>query len=966
MAGENIHFMKRNNSKLGSIVLGIGALCLTALASDHADPMSLNAFKPQDDPVANITDLHAFVVDKDRMPILDAETMKDADQLVISLCVRRRLLPWQIEGIGKDVPKYSFRVHLDLNPDVRFFDSAKTRDGRDYQAALADAGRDIPAAIEARDAARKAFPGEPSQREKMAQAKLEQLLAARGALVAQHQADESTQRLYGGIIGNPNAIAEEAVLDFQLKFSPDGENSEASLASSRIDGIPGEVNMVSEARRSRDGMRDVVAASPWKPGAINVQIGVFDDPFIFPRFFRGNAVGIVTSIPLKSIRRPDGTAASAGPILLWATTHGPDGKQSDHVGRSLRTQLPRFGYLNGLHPSQHVAAITRMHASPSLFENVLTTFLAPLEAHRHYDGAPDVMIYDLSKPAKFPNGRWLEDDVAKILADAGETLLLELSYTESRQFPRAETNDKPFRKDFPYLAPRWTTLETSEHAAPGTTFDGGFAVPNAPDSAAIGLPNFVPDVWRSLWLGLTIAVILLGLLAWLAVRGILKKAAVLILTVIGVMMVAPIKAPQLMPMEKRAAEQPQKKLIRVLLGGGLIGAFGVAALYALGVRRGIVIAAREGVRPIGEQGEVLEDRQYTGSTFKEVQDAVMAEPYYGNTWGEPGQKPLPFYPTTFETVAQGFYSLSKRFLFMDAAARTIASHADLRWGGPEKNGVRRLVHPNGICLSGIWEINEDTSYTGFFSKGAKGLVIGRYSSGLAARRGGARTLSIVGKLFPTTNPTEKHRTASFITQEDLGGTFSPGIHDALLRNAPSITPLNRGFGLGTLLLTAFAFMRVDVRNTIRQLYEIAELGKPPGTPTRCPQYMQLRIISDKIGGDDETADFRDEVLTQIYDRGNPRRQRDLVFQIEVSDTGEVRGLLNKRLVGADWKPIGTITFDKAAASYNGDFVIHFHHPKWRSDRNDPASEPGPGELGRLINWTSGKLTTLLGFFAKKK
>ncbi len=957
--------MKRHNSTLGAVLLGFAALCLTALASDHADPMSLNAFKPQDDPVANITDLHAFAVDKDRRPILDAAGMKDADQLVISLCVRRRLLPWQIEGIGKDVPKYSFRVHLDLNPEVRFFEPTKTRDGKDYQAALAEAGKEIPAASEARDAARKAFPGEPSLREKMAQARLEQLLTARGALVAQHQADESAQRLYGGIIGNPNAIAEEAVLDFQLTFSPDGENSEASLADARFDGIPGKVNMVSEARRSRDGMRDVSAAKLWKPGAINVQIGIFDDPFIFPRFFRSNVVGLVTSIPLKNIRRPDGTAASGGPILIWATTHGPDGKQSDHVGRSLRSQLPRFGYLNGLHPSQHVAAITRMHASPTLFENVLTTFLAPLEAHRHYDGAPDVMIYDLRKPAKFPNGRWLEDDVVKILADAGETLLLELSYSESRQFPRAETNDKPFRKDFPYLAPRWTALESSEHAAPGTTFADGFAVPNAPDSAAVGLPNFVPDVWRSLWLGLTILVILFGFLAWLAVPGFLMKGVIVFLTIIGVMMLAPIKAPQLMPMEKGSSDQPQRKLILALLGGGLIGAFGLVALYALGIRRGIGIAAREGVRPLGEQGEVLEDRQYTGSTFKEVQDAVMAEPYQGSTWGEPGQKPLPLYPTTFGMVSQGFFALSKRFLFMDAAARTIASHADLRWGGPEKMGVRRLVHPNGICLSGIWEIHEESSYTGFFAKGARGLVIGRYSSGLAAHRGAARTLSMVGKLYATTDPAEKQRPASFITQEDLGGTFSPSIHDALLRNAPSISPLNRGFGLGTLLLTAFAFMRVDLRNTVRQVYEIAELNKPPGTPTRCPQFMQLRIISDKVGGDDETADFRDEVLTQIYDRGNPRKQRDLVFQIEVSDAGEIRGLLNKRLAGADWKPIGTITFDAAAASYNGDFVIHFHHPKWRSNRNDPASEPGPGKLGRLVNWIAGKTSALAGFFAKR-
>ena len=338
--------MKHYPTRITAAILTFAALCLTALASDHADPMSLNAFKPQDDPVANITDLHAFVVDKDRQPIHEAERMKDADQLIISLCVRRRLLPWQIEGIKNDVPKYSFRVHLDLNPDVRFFDAAKTRDGRDYQTVLADAGKDIPAAVEARDAARKAFGLPVSEREKAAQAKLEQLLAARGALVAQHQADESMQRLYGGILANPNAIAEEALLDFHLTFSPDGENSEASLAMPQIEGIAGEVNMVAEARRSLDGMRDIVAAKLWKPGAINVQTGVFDDPFIFPRFFRGNAVGIVTSIPLKLIRRPDGSPASEGAILLWATTHGPDGKQSDHVGRSLRSQLPRFGYLN--------------------------------------------------------------------------------------------------------------------------------------------------------------------------------------------------------------------------------------------------------------------------------------------------------------------------------------------------------------------------------------------------------------------------------------------------------------------------------------------------------------------------------------------------------------------------------------------------------------------------------------------
>ena len=95
------------------------------------------------------------------------------------------------------------------------------------------------------------------------------------------------------------------------------------------------------------------------------------------------------------------------------------------------------------------------------------------------------------------------------------------------------------------------------------------------------------------------------------------------------------------------------------------------------------------------------------------------------------------------------------------------------------------------------------------------------------------------------------------------------------------------------------------------------------------------------------------------------KKNDLIFQIEVSDRGEVRGLLNKSLEGADWKPIGKITFDRAAASYNGDFVIHFHHPKWRNEPNEPASETGPGKLGVFINWVAGKVATLLGFFGKK-
>jgi hypothetical protein len=32
-----------------------------------------------------------------------------------------------------------------------------------------------------------------------------------------------------------------------------------------------------------------------------------------------------------------------------------------------------------------------------------------------------------------------------------------------------------------------------------------------------------------------------------------------------------------------------------------------------------------------------------------------------------------------------------------------------------------------------------------------------------------------------------------------------------------------------------------------------------------------------------------------------------------------------------------MTFDRAVASYNGDHVLHFSHPTFRTDRNDPAT-----------------------------
>ena len=334
-----------------------------------------------------------------------------------------------------------------------------------------------------------------------------------------------------------------------------------------------------------------------------------------------------------------------------------------------------------------------------------------------------------------------------------------------------------------------------------------------------------------------------------------------------------------------------------------------------------------------------EDRRYAGSRFSEVREALFANPYQ-KLWGASAEPPLPVYRVDLRGVLRGLPPFPPPYFFRQAVARAVDSKGDLRWGSDRK-GFRRIIHPNGICLTGHWEISEPTPYSGYFRQGSRALLVGRYSTCCReTRRGRKRSLSLVGKLFPTDDPdhAEPLRTASFITQQDLGGDRTDYINDAELRNAPDTTSWRRGLGVPILLVEAILFRRADKEPTQRQLYQIAELGKPEGEPTRAPAFMRLLVdrAQPRIPG--EALDFRDEIMAQIYDRGDPVPKRTLTFHIEVTDEGSTHGpaFLQRRRFGA-WRRIGKLVFGEAVASYNGDFVIHFNHPTWRDDRNDPST-----------------------------
>ena len=230
---------------------------------------------------------------------------------------------------------------------------------------------------------------------------------------------------YGGKVLEPGEIRADVTIDLRL-------NDDATLKRLTTQGLQHDV-VIEGGRQEEEHIR-------W-------WTGVRDDPFIFFRFSTTNVVAMVVEIPLSQF--PENQTQ----FLIWATS-SKLGKQIDHVGRSLRTMLPRFDYLNTLPPSEQVDAIRERHTDPGVIQDVLGTYLSPLFAIRHYDFEPDVMIFNASREVGYPNGRRLEDDVAELCCKQGDCLLWELSLADAHaeQQARPTKNNKPFLKEFPYLA----------------------------------------------------------------------------------------------------------------------------------------------------------------------------------------------------------------------------------------------------------------------------------------------------------------------------------------------------------------------------------------------------------------------------------------------------------------------------------------------------------------------------------
>ena len=244
--------------------------------------------------------------------------------------------------------------------------------------------------------------------------------------------------------------------------------------------------------------------------------------------------------------------------------------------------------------------------------------------------------------------------------------------------------------------------------------------------------------------------------------------------------------------------------------------------------------------------------------------------------------------------------------------RTLDSHANIL---PSFN---KLAHPNGICFKGVWNIDTENKYSGYFKMNSNALIIVRASSAMSnTRRGEIRSFGFAGKIFPTMNPAlnNKENTAHFFLIDDLGGTRAEHYTDVALSNEPSISKNSEVFkNLLYVLKIASAFSKVDKSPKIRQVYEISELGEFQLRNTDnivTPQWMKVEA---QPGQTVDALDFRDELRIN---------NNKLVFNISVA-SNKVKGKKN-------WENIGTISLDTSVVSNSCDHRLHFHHPKWRSD-----------------------------------
>ena len=279
---------------------------------------------------------------------------------------------------------------------------------------------------------------------------------------------------------------------------------------------------------------------------------------------------------------------------------------------------------------------------------------------------------------------------------------------------------------------------------------------------------------------------------------------------------------------------------------------------------------------------------YQGSSANQVWNTVTAE-----TYDVLQDK---------EITVRSFFSAGVNIL-KENAVRTVEQKDDII------PYFDKLVHPNGMCLRGNWQITEPSVYSGYFKQGSEGIIIARASTTLSnTKRGSFRGFGLAGKIFPTTDDKEQVKTANFFQIDNLIGTYADHYSDVQMTNEPGLFP---PLSLGVVSLARIgivvnnALSAADRNPGLRQVYSISQLSEQGVVTT--PKYLATQVRGEEVKSNQ--IDFRDELFEHLNLNGQ------ITFDIKVSE--------DKR----NWQTIGAITFTEAVASVGCDHQLHFHHPR---------------------------------------
>ena len=290
------------------------------------------------------------------------------------------------------------------------------------------------------------------------------------------------------------------------------------------------------------------------------------------------------------------------------------------------------------------------------------------------------------------------------------------------------------------------------------------------------------------------------------------------------------------------------------------------------------------------------DSEYQGSTFNDVWSEVTSDEY-----------DLPQIKVNYWSLFEKFQSKIKK-----NATRTINERMDIM------EPTVKLAHPNGICLSGVWKMTEESPYTGYFKQGQSGLFIGRASTAMnGTKRGEYRGMALAGKVFPTMNPDQTSKPGHFFLVDDLGGTKADNWTSVEMTNEPKVSQTWAVLSkIAYAIKLAVTFGQVDSNPNIRQTYEISELGESNPEAAVTPQWMMVKAAPNQ-NADEE--DFRDELRMENHNGL-------LLLEVHAGSTKDADG-------NVKFQRVGTIEVTESIVSATCDSRLHFAHPKWKSDLN---------------------------------